>query len=60
MKTKDNKVKKIIDPELKNRDLSVTKNCDTCGKQYHPRRNGYQATSRYCSAPCSRKARPSW
>lgn len=41
------------------RDLSVTKICDVCGISYHPRRNGYQATSRFCSAECSRKGRKS-
>jgi len=39
------------------RDLSVTKECDVCGTSYHPRRNGYQATSRFCSVECSRKGR---
>ncbi len=43
--------------DLKNRDLSITKTCDTCGKQYHPRKNGYQTTSRFCSAVCARKGR---
>lgn len=57
---KPNKItKKTVDPDLKNRDLSVTKTCDTCGKSYHPRKNGYQATSRFCSAECSRKGRKS-
>ena len=37
------------------RDLSITKLCDCCGKSYHPRKNSYQATSRFCSAQCSRK-----
>jgi endogenous inhibitor of DNA gyrase (YacG/DUF329 family) len=37
------------------RDLSITKKCDACGIAYHPRRNSYQATSRFCSAKCSRK-----
>ena len=39
------------------RDLSITKICDVCGKVYHPRKNGYQATSRFCSAECSRRDR---
>ena len=41
----------------KNRDLSVVKVCDTCKQKYHPRNNGYQSTSRFCSAECSRKYR---
>lgn len=45
----------VID-DMKNRDSTRTKNCDTCGVQYHPRKNGYQTTSRYCSAQCARKA----
>ncbi len=45
--------------DLKYRDLSITKKCDTCGKNYHPRKNGYQTTSRFCSAVCSRKNRRS-
>lgn len=36
------------------RDLTITKVCDTCGKEYHPRRNGYELISRYCSQRCSR------
>lgn len=59
-KPKKSLVKKVVDPALKNRDLSVTKTCDTCGTEYHPRNNSYQATSRFCSAPCSRKSRSSW
>lgn len=46
----DNKKKVTED-----RDLSITKKCDTCGTEYHPRRNSYQATSRFCSAKCARK-----
>lgn len=52
--------KKVSNPDLKNRDLSITKNCDKCGKEYHPRKNGYQFTSRFCSAECSRKNRGSF
>lgn len=37
------------------RDLKITKKCSLCRKKYHPRRNGYQATSRFCSATCSKK-----
>ena len=60
IKLKKKIAKKVIDPALKNRDFSVTKTCDTCGKDYHPRNNGYQATSRFCSATCSCKGRSSW
>ena len=37
------------------RDLSITKKCAVCGKEYHPRNNSYQYTSKYCSQGCSRK-----
>jgi hypothetical protein len=38
----------------KNRDLKIIKTCDRCGSKYHPRKNSYQITSRFCSQPCSR------
>jgi hypothetical protein len=41
------------------RDLSVTKTCDTCGDEFHPRKNGYELISRFCSAECSREGRAS-
>lgn len=41
----------------KNRDLSIVKTCDHCGRLYHPRRNSYQTISKYCSQDCFRKAR---
>lgn len=40
-----------------NRDLSITKTCEVCGVNYHPRKNGYQMTSRFCSAECTKKGR---
>lgn len=46
-------IKYADDP--KNRDLNIIKTCDFCGDQYHPRKNSYQVTSRFCSAECSRK-----
>ncbi len=36
------------------RDLSITKTCATCGQEYHPRKNSYQFTSKYCSQKCAR------
>jgi hypothetical protein len=39
------------------RDLSITKVCETCGKEYHPRKNSYQYVSRFCSQLCARKRR---
>lgn len=39
------------------RDLTIIKICDTCGKEYHPRKNSYQAISRFCSAICAKKGR---
>ena len=41
------------------RDLSITKECDACGKSYNPRNNGYQTTSRFCCAKCARVGRRS-
>ncbi len=49
-----NNPKKPLAPD-KDRDMSITKICDVCKKPYHPRKNSYQATSRFCSAACSRK-----
>lgn len=37
------------------RDTKIIKICDSCKKKYHPRKNSYQATSRFCSAACSRR-----
>lgn len=56
-KVKDNAsgVKYADDP--KNRDLDIVKTCDTCGEEYHPRKNSYQMISRFCSAECARKGR---
>jgi len=41
----------------KNRDLSMIKTCEFCGRRYHPRRNSYQVVSRFCSQECARKSR---
>jgi len=41
----------------KNRDLRIIKTCDTCGRKYHPRKNSYQVTSRFCSKACAKKGR---
>jgi len=35
------------------RNLSVTLVCDACGEEYHPRKNGYEFLSRFCSRPCT-------
>jgi len=50
------KKEKKTDEDLKYRDLSITKTCDNCGEKYHPRKNSYQTTSRFCSAKCFREA----
>jgi hypothetical protein len=56
MKNKnDSTIKYADDP--KNRDLKIVKTCDTCGDEYHPRKNSYQTISRFCSAECARKGR---
>lgn len=41
----------------KNKDLTIIKVCDNCGRKYHPRRNSYQATSRFCTQECVKQAR---
>ena len=41
----------------KNRDLRIVKACAYCGRRYHPRKNSYQITSRFCSQQCARKGR---
>lgn len=43
----------------KNRDLKIIKICDNCGRKYHPRKNSYQMTSRFCSQLCTKKYRRS-
>ncbi|MFC2004855.1 hypothetical protein ACFLUY_01380 [Chloroflexota bacterium] len=40
----------------KNRDLTMVKTCEACGRRYHPRKNSYQITSRFCSQECARKS----
>ena len=35
------------------RDDRITKVCATCGKEYHPTRNGYSQVSKYCSQKCA-------
>jgi hypothetical protein len=40
-----------------NRDTTITKVCATCGKQFHPRRSGYEMIAKYCSAACAKVAR---
>ncbi len=35
------------------RDTRITKVCATCGKDYHPTRNGYSQVSKYCSQKCA-------
>jgi hypothetical protein len=41
----------------RNRDLKTVKTCETCGKLFHPRTNGYQLTSSFCSRECYKKSR---
>ena len=35
------------------RNLSIIRVCDACGNKYHPRKNGYEYLSRFCSRPCT-------
>lgn len=35
----------------------IIKICDTCGLRYHPRKNGYEKTSRFCSQECAKTGR---
>jgi len=51
-----------MDPQAKTNngpklDYSITKKCEVCKKDYHPRDNGYQYTSKYCGQNCMIKAR---
>ncbi|MCX5657975.1 MAG: hypothetical protein NTZ48_07165 [Candidatus Omnitrophica bacterium] len=48
------KVKREVKGKESWRDLSMTKICAVCKEKYHPRRNSYQITSRYCSQQCAR------
>lgn len=41
----------------KKRDLTIIKVCDNCGQKYHPRKDGYEAMSRFCSQECTKKFR---
>jgi hypothetical protein len=43
---------KAVDKEAL-RDTRITKVCATCGKDYHPTRNGYSQVSKYCSQKCA-------
>ena len=47
----------LFSDDSKNRDLKIVKTCNECGLKYHPRRNSYQLTSRFCSQECARKGR---
>lgn len=39
------------------RRASIVKTCETCGVKYHPRANGYEYTSKFCSQACLKKGR---
>jgi len=51
----DKEAKAEIQREKIWKDFTITKICDTCGNEYHPRKNGFQYTSRFCSWECSKK-----
>lgn len=53
----DNKEIVLGSDDPKNRDLSMIKVCSFCGQKYHPRKNSYQAISKFCSQVCMRKDR---
>ena len=36
------------------RDKNITKVCASCGKEYHPTKNGYSQVSKYCSITCTK------
>lgn len=42
-----------VEHKLALRDTRITKVCATCGKDYHPTRNGYSQVSKYCSQKCA-------
>lgn len=39
------------------RDFNITKKCDFCGVEYHPKKNGYEMISRFCSMECTKKGK---
>lgn len=41
----------------KKHDQKIIKVCAMCKLEYHPRKNGYEITSRFCSQECSKKGR---
>lgn len=43
---------KVVDKHAL-RDTRITKVCATCGKDYHPTKNGYSQVSKYCSQKCA-------
>jgi hypothetical protein len=48
---------KILGSGDKKRDQTIVKTCDVCLIKYHPRKNGYELISRFCSQLCARKGR---
>lgn len=54
MNDTEDKVKYAGDPQ---RDLKIIKVCEVCKEKYHPRKNSYQMTSRFCSQECAKKGR---
>lgn len=41
----------------KKHNQNIIKICDICKVRYHPRKNGYEITSRFCSQDCAKEGR---
>lgn len=41
----------------KKHNQKIIKICDICGSRYHPRKNGYEMISRFCSQECAKRGR---
>lgn len=43
--------------DSKKHNQKIIKTCEVCKVEYHPRKNGYEMTSRFCSQECTREGR---
>jgi len=51
------KKKVVVKKKETKRDLTITKECDYCGVSYHPKKNGYEMISRFCTIECTRNGK---
>ena len=49
--------KKVLHAGTPRYDQKIIKQCEICGQKYHPRMNGYELISRFCSMKCVHKSR---